>query len=80
MIELFRLQHVAHALAGTLSYGQQKLIDIAMAFMATPRLVLLDEPARASTRASSTSCASFWSSSTRRRAEASSSSSTTWTS
>jgi len=44
MIALFRLQHVAHALAGTLSYGQQKLIDIAMAFMAKPRLVLLDEP------------------------------------
>ena len=44
MIKLFRLQHVAHALAGTLSYGQQKLIDIAMAFMAKPRLVLLDEP------------------------------------
>ena len=44
MIERFRLQHVASALAGTLSYGQQKLIDIAMAFMAAPRLVLLDEP------------------------------------
>jgi branched-chain amino acid transport system ATP-binding protein len=44
MIELFRLQHVAKLLAGTLSYGQQKLIDIAMAFMASPRLVLLDEP------------------------------------
>jgi branched-chain amino acid transport system ATP-binding protein len=44
MIEMFRLQHVAHLPAGTLSYGQQKLIDIAMAFMAAPRLVLLDEP------------------------------------
>ena len=44
MIELFRLKHVADALAGTLSYGQQKLIDIAMAFMPAPRLVLLDEP------------------------------------
>ena len=44
MIELFRLQHVAHLPAGTLSYGQQKLIDIAMAFMPAPRLVLLDEP------------------------------------
>ena len=31
--------------AGTLSYGQQKLLDIAMAFLANPRLVLLDEPA-----------------------------------
>jgi branched-chain amino acid transport system ATP-binding protein len=44
MIDLFRLRHVAHLPAGTLSYGQQKLIDIAMAFMPAPRLVLLDEP------------------------------------
>src|SRR4029453_18613912 len=44
MIEMFRLRHVAHLKAGTLSYGQQKLIDIAMAFMPAPRLVLLDEP------------------------------------
>ena len=44
MIELFRLQHVALLPAGSLSYGQQKLIDIAMAFMPAPRLVLLDEP------------------------------------
>ena len=44
MIERFRLQHVAKLPAGNLSYGQQKLIDIAMAFMPAPRLVLLDEP------------------------------------
>lgn len=44
MIERFRLGHVAGLPAGSLSYGQQKLIDIAMAFMAEPRLVLLDEP------------------------------------
>ena len=44
MIALFRLQHVAHLPAGSLSYGQQKLIDIAMAFMPAPKLVLLDEP------------------------------------
>ena len=44
MVELFRLQHVARVPAGNLSYGQQKLIDIAMAFMPAPRLVLLDEP------------------------------------
>jgi branched-chain amino acid transport system ATP-binding protein len=45
MIEFFKLSHVAGAAAGTLSYGQQKLLDAAMAFMAGPRLVLLDEPA-----------------------------------
>ena len=44
MIEIFRLKHVAELPAGTLSYGQQKLIDIAMAFMPSPRLVLFDEP------------------------------------
>ncbi|MEO8847594.1 MAG: ABC transporter ATP-binding protein [Casimicrobiaceae bacterium] len=44
MIERFRLQRVARLPAGSLSYGQQKLIDIAMAFMPAPRLVLLDEP------------------------------------
>ena len=45
MIEFFRLTALADARAGGLSYGQQKLLDVAMAFMAGPRLVLLDEPA-----------------------------------
>jgi branched-chain amino acid transport system ATP-binding protein len=45
MIDFFRLDHLADAKAGGLSYGQQKLLDAAMAFMAGPRLVLLDEPA-----------------------------------
>ncbi|MCA3622847.1 MAG: ABC transporter ATP-binding protein [Methylobacterium sp.] len=45
MIGFFRLGHLADAKAGSLSYGQQKLLDAAMAFMAGPRLVLLDEPA-----------------------------------
>jgi len=44
IIALFRLGHVAGKPAGSLSYGQQKLVDIAMAFMPNPRLVLLDEP------------------------------------
>lgn len=45
MIGFFRLGHLADAKAGGLSYGQQNLLDAAMAFMAGPRLVLLDEPA-----------------------------------
>jgi branched-chain amino acid transport system ATP-binding protein len=45
MIEFFRLSHLSEEPAGALSYGQQKLLDAAMAFMAGPRLVLLDEPA-----------------------------------
>jgi len=45
MLEFFRLDHLADERAGSLSYGQQKLLDAAMAFMAGPRLALLDEPA-----------------------------------
>lgn len=45
MIGFFKLGHLASERAGGLSYGQQKLLDAAMAFMAGPRLVLLDEPA-----------------------------------
>ena len=45
MLEFFRLAALANEQAGALSYGQQKLLDVAMAFMAGPRLVLLDEPA-----------------------------------
>ena len=44
LIDQFRLRHVADKRAGELSYGQQKLVDIAMAFMSEPDLVLLDEP------------------------------------
>lgn len=44
LIQRFRIAHVAHKKAGELSYGQQKLVDIAMAFMSEPDLVLLDEP------------------------------------
>jgi branched-chain amino acid transport system ATP-binding protein len=44
LIDLFRVRHVAEQPAGSLSYGQQKLVDIAMAFMSEPDLVLLDEP------------------------------------
>jgi branched-chain amino acid transport system ATP-binding protein len=44
LIDQFRIAHVAHKKAGELSYGQQKLVDIAMAFMSEPDLVLLDEP------------------------------------
>ncbi len=44
LIDQFHLRHVAEKKAGELSYGQQKLVDIAMAFMSEPDLVLLDEP------------------------------------
>ena len=45
MLEFFRLDHLADEEAGSLSYGQQKLLDAAMAFISGPRLALLDEPA-----------------------------------
>jgi branched-chain amino acid transport system ATP-binding protein len=44
LLDLFRMREVADRRAGALSYGQQKLVDIAMAFMTDPELVLLDEP------------------------------------
>ena len=45
MLDFFRLEALAEVSAGSLSYGQQKLLDAAMAFIAGSRLVLLDEPA-----------------------------------
>ncbi len=45
LIERFRLTHLADEKAGNLSYGQQKLLDTAMAFVSEPAAVFLDEPA-----------------------------------
>ena len=45
MMAFFRLDDLADQVAGTVTDGQQKLLDTAMAFMARPRLVLLEEPA-----------------------------------
>ncbi|MDT1062593.1 ABC transporter ATP-binding protein [Paracoccus sp. CPCC 101403] len=45
LIEFFHLTPYRDTQAGSLSYGQQKLVDAAMAFMAGPGIVLLDEPA-----------------------------------
>jgi branched-chain amino acid transport system ATP-binding protein len=44
LLDMFGIRNVADRRAGSLSYGQQKLVDIAMAFMSDPDLVLLDEP------------------------------------
>ena len=47
LLELVGLAHRADAAAGSLSYGQRKLLAFAAALMSDPELLLLDEPAAA---------------------------------
>lgn len=44
LLDEVRLAPLADQLAGGLSYGQKKLLELAMALMTEPRLLLLDEP------------------------------------
>ena len=43
LLEFLRLGRVHHQRAGTLSGGQRRLLELGMALMSEPRLVLLDE-------------------------------------
>lgn len=45
LLEFVGLAGVERQRAGSLSYGQQKLVELAQVLMLAPRLVLLDEPA-----------------------------------
>jgi ABC-type branched-subunit amino acid transport system ATPase component len=44
LIETVGLSHLKDQFAENLSYGQQKLLELARAFMADPKMILLDEP------------------------------------
>jgi branched-chain amino acid transport system ATP-binding protein len=45
ILEMFRLGDVAQERTATLPYGKQRLLEIAIAVAAKPRVLLLDEPA-----------------------------------
>lgn len=44
LLELVGLSDRHHELAGTLSFGQRRLLELAMVLMGEPKLLLLDEP------------------------------------
>ena len=44
VLDLLEVSHIAHNLAGELSGGQSKLVDLGRALMSSPRVLLLDEP------------------------------------
>ena len=45
LLDFVGLKHRAHISAGSLSYGEQRLLEIARALATVPRLLMIDEPA-----------------------------------
>ena len=45
LLEFVGIERHAHLLAGSLSYGQRKLLELAYVLVADPAVILLDEPA-----------------------------------
>ncbi|MEQ8813526.1 MAG: ABC transporter ATP-binding protein [Nitratireductor sp.] len=45
LIDIFGLGSILEAPAGEVSYGQQRLVDLALALVGDPQVLLLDEPA-----------------------------------
>jgi branched-chain amino acid transport system ATP-binding protein len=44
LLERFKLSHMRNEFAGNLSGGQRKLLEMARALMADPKMIMLDEP------------------------------------